>query len=61
MNSINRINEDGKLVEGSIIDNSKFFDILVLNDKKEIEDWLISNGHIKPYCPIRFINNDYTH
>ena len=53
-----KIDENGNLLPNFSPDHSKFFKLLRSNDTKALEDWLIQNGQIKPYCPIRFINND---
>lgn len=53
-----KINEYGNLLPDFSLENSKFFKLLTTNDMKSIEDWLINNGTIKPYCPIRFLSNN---
>jgi hypothetical protein len=39
--------------------NNEFFDLLLLNDEKELEKFLLSKGKVgKPICPIMFIKNE---
>lgn len=51
-----KIDQNGRLMPGVSVEKSKFFKILEENDPREIEDWLIRNGRMKPFCPFRFIN-----
>ena len=53
MNNNRKIDEEGKLLVST--DSSKFFKLLLNNNDKDIKGWLVSNGNIKSYCPIRFI------
>jgi hypothetical protein len=55
MNNNRKIDEEGKLLVS--IDSSKFFKLLINNNDKDIKEWLVSNGNIKSYCPIRFISD----
>ena len=41
-----------------MIINSRFFELLILNDQKKIHDHIITNGKTKSICPIRFFSNE---
>lgn len=56
MNNNRKIDEEGKLLVST--ENSKFFNLLIKNDTNSIDDWLMKNGHLKAYCPVRFYDND---
>ena len=55
-----KIDEEGKLLSSDYLENSKFFTLLTKNNDKELDEWLISNGKRKAYCPIRFKSVDAT-
>ena len=38
--------------------NSRFFELLILNDSKKVHEHIIANGKSKSICPIRFFTDD---
>ena len=54
----NKIDENGLLKPNYSVDKSSFFKLLLKNDNRSIEEWLIQKGQLKPYCPIRFISKN---
>ena len=53
-----KIDENGNLLLNFSPEKSNFFKLLVIDDARAIEDWLVNNGHVKPHCPIRFISDE---
>lgn len=38
--------------------NSRFFELLILNDSKKVHEHIIANGKSKSICPIRFFSDE---
>ena len=38
--------------------NSRFFELLILNDSKKTHEHVIANGKTKSICPIRFLSDE---
>ena len=58
MSNKQKIDEYGKLLPDSKIENSSFFNLLIKNNNEDIDNWLLNNGKLKPYCTVRFISDN---
>ena len=51
-----KIDTEGHLLDPKNLNKSEFFKLLEKNKEKDISNWLIDKGKIKPYCPMQFID-----
>ena len=56
-----KIDENGNLLPNFSPEKSEFFSLLEMDDSRAIAEWLVKNGHIKNYCPIRLISKNIVH